>query len=215
MLLPDLKTPLLWVLGILLAAALGTAAIERTQVLKARADVADAKKALSDEKLSRANENNDRNRAALQYVEAQIAKLAEHSANQTRIADALQKQTDERKLADARNAALTDRVQRTADQLAAALDREQRRAGPAAGGDHEYRPDPFAGLLAEGGQLLAEAGRVVAEGVSIVGRRDGEVAALIDVVQNDRSLCARPIEGATSTATLLPTGKMSLGDWKR
>jgi len=45
--LPDLKTPLLWVLGGLVA-ALATAGIERTRVAGARADVATAQRALAD-----------------------------------------------------------------------------------------------------------------------------------------------------------------------
>jgi hypothetical protein len=46
--LPDLKTPLLWVLGLGLVAALATAGIERTRAAGARADAADARRELAD-----------------------------------------------------------------------------------------------------------------------------------------------------------------------
>jgi hypothetical protein len=50
--LPDLKTPLLWALGLGLVAALATAGIERTRAAGARADAATARKDLADYKLS-------------------------------------------------------------------------------------------------------------------------------------------------------------------
>ena len=46
--LPDLKTPLLWALGLGLVAALATAGIERTRAADARTDVATARKDLAD-----------------------------------------------------------------------------------------------------------------------------------------------------------------------
>lgn len=46
--LPDLKTLLLWVLGLGLVAALATAGIERTRAAGARADAADARRELAD-----------------------------------------------------------------------------------------------------------------------------------------------------------------------
>ena len=52
MLLPDFKTPLLWLLGLGLVAALATAGIERTRAAGARADAATARKDLSDYKLA-------------------------------------------------------------------------------------------------------------------------------------------------------------------
>lgn len=50
--LPDLKTPLLWALGLGLVAALGVAGIERTRAAGARTDAADARRELADHKLS-------------------------------------------------------------------------------------------------------------------------------------------------------------------
>lgn len=52
MIFPDLKTPLLWVLGLGLVAALATAGIERTRAAGARADAATARKDLANYKLS-------------------------------------------------------------------------------------------------------------------------------------------------------------------
>ena len=46
--LPDLKTPLLWVLGLGLIAALGVAGIERTRAAGARTDAADARRDLAE-----------------------------------------------------------------------------------------------------------------------------------------------------------------------
>jgi hypothetical protein len=48
MLLPDLKTPLLWALGLGLAAALATAGIERTRGASARTDAARARQELAE-----------------------------------------------------------------------------------------------------------------------------------------------------------------------
>lgn len=46
--LPDLRTPLLWALGVGLAAALATAGIERTRAAGARADASTARRELAD-----------------------------------------------------------------------------------------------------------------------------------------------------------------------
>lgn len=46
--LPDLKTPLLWALGLGLVAALGVAGIERTRAAGARTDAADARRELAE-----------------------------------------------------------------------------------------------------------------------------------------------------------------------
>jgi hypothetical protein len=50
--IPDLKTPLLWLLGLGLVAALGVAGIERTRAAGARADASAARKDLATYKLS-------------------------------------------------------------------------------------------------------------------------------------------------------------------
>lgn len=52
MIIPDLKTPLLWMLGLGLVAALATAGIERTRAADARTDAATARKDFADCKLS-------------------------------------------------------------------------------------------------------------------------------------------------------------------
>lgn len=48
MILPNLKTPLLWVLGVGLLAALATAGIERTRAASARTDAAKARQELAE-----------------------------------------------------------------------------------------------------------------------------------------------------------------------
>lgn len=65
--LPDLKTPLLWVLGAAFVAALATAGIERTRAAGARADAATARKDL----------------AELRGVAAESGRLAERAARNT------------------------------------------------------------------------------------------------------------------------------------
>lgn len=52
--LPDLKTPLLWALGLGLVAALATAGIERNRAAGARADAATARKDLADHRATAA-----------------------------------------------------------------------------------------------------------------------------------------------------------------
>lgn len=56
---------------------------------------------------------------------------------------------------------------------------------------------------------------MVAEGRSIVGRRDGEVRALIDVIDNDRALCRAGDEGLPMPAgpmdfSIIPASKVRL-----
>ncbi|MFV0677885.1 DUF2514 family protein [Variovorax sp. tm] len=67
MILPDLKTPLLWALGLGLVAALATAGIERTRAAGARADAATARKDLAD----------------LRATAAESGRLAERAARNT------------------------------------------------------------------------------------------------------------------------------------
>jgi hypothetical protein len=62
--LPDLKTPLLWVLGLALVGALATAGIERTRAAGARADAATARKDLADYRASQAESGRMAERAA-------------------------------------------------------------------------------------------------------------------------------------------------------
>ncbi|WP_093299911.1 DUF2514 family protein [Variovorax sp. NFACC27] len=61
---PDLKTPLLWALGLGLVAALATAGIERTRAAGARADAATARKELADYRATAAESGRLAERAA-------------------------------------------------------------------------------------------------------------------------------------------------------
>ena len=89
--MPDLRTPLLWLLGIGLVAALGVAGIERMQVLKARVDMSKAQKAVSDEKLARQAENTRRALAALDDLQRVVAMQAAHAKAQKENVDAYEK----------------------------------------------------------------------------------------------------------------------------
>ncbi|QRY31150.1 DUF2514 family protein [Variovorax sp. PDNC026] len=60
----DLKTPLLWVLGVALVGALSTAGIERTRAAGARADAASARKDLADYRATQAESGRMAERAA-------------------------------------------------------------------------------------------------------------------------------------------------------
>lgn len=73
--LPDLKTPLLWALGLGLVAALATAGIERTRAAGARAD-------LASEKADRAKEDTVRAMAALADLQRVVALVANHAKTQ-------------------------------------------------------------------------------------------------------------------------------------
>lgn len=64
MILPDLKTPLLWALALGLVAALATVGIERTRAAGARADAATARKELADYRATAAESGRLAERAA-------------------------------------------------------------------------------------------------------------------------------------------------------
>lgn len=178
--MPDLKTPLLWLLGVLLLGALATAAVERTQVLKARVDASTAKKALSNEKLDRQAENTRRALAALEDLQRVLALQATHAKTQQENFDAYEK-----KLAalDGRRRAAAGDAERVRQQYAvyAARDRDQAATDPAACIRIADRSAILATLAAEGRELLSE-GRLVVE------QRDAEVGLLLHTIKNDRAL---------------------------
>ena len=181
--MPDLRTPLLWLLGIGLVAALGVAGIERMQVLKARVDMSKAQKAVSDEKLARQAENTRRALAALDDLQRVVAMQAAHAKAQKENVDAYEK-----KLAvlDGRRRAAAGDAERMRQQFAAfaARDRDQAASDPVAGQRIADRSAVLAGLAARGRELL-ERGRLVVEG------RDAEVSLLVSSVRNDRTLMER------------------------
>jgi len=177
---PDLRTPLLWVLGIGLVAALGVAGIERTQVLKATAEVTKAQKAVSDEKLNRQAENTRRALAALEHLQRVLAMQAAHAKAQKENVDAYEK-----KLAvlDGRRRAAAGDAERMRQQFAAfaARDRGEAASDPAACQRLADRSAVLGELAARGAELL-RSGRIIVE------QRNAEVEVLLDMIGNDRRL---------------------------
>lgn len=173
---PDLKTPLLWVLGLGLVAALATAGVERTRTADARAD-------LANEQRDRAADNTRRALAALEDLQRVLAMQAAHAKAQKENVDAYEK-----KLAvlDGRRRAAAGDAERMRKQFAdfAARDRDQAASDPVACQRIADRSAVLAGLAARGRELL-ERGRLVVEG------RDAEVSLLVSSVRNDRTLMER------------------------
>lgn len=177
MIVPDLKTPLLWVLGLGLVTALATAGIERTRAAGARAD-------LAAEKRARAEENTARALAALADLQRTVVLMASHAKTQQENVDAY----------ETRLAALAGRGRAVAAELGrmrkqyadfAARDREQAVSDPVACQRVADRSAILAAMAARSRELL-ERGRLVVEG------RDNEVQLLLGTVKNDRALLAPP-----------------------
>ncbi|MDP9991951.1 cytidylate kinase [Variovorax boronicumulans] len=177
MIFPDLKTPLLWALGLALVAALATAGIERTRAAGARAD-------LSTEKRARAEENTARALAALGDLQRTVALVAAHAKTQTENINAYEARL---KALDDRGRTVTAELGRVRKQYAdfAARDREQASTDPAACQRVADRSAVLAAMAARSRELL-ERGRLVVEG------RDNEVQLLLGTVKNDRALLAPP-----------------------
>ena len=175
--LPDLKTPLLWALGLGLVAALATAGIERTRATGARAD-------LASEKADRAKENTERAMAALADLQRVVALVAKHAKTQQENVNAFE--TRLKTLDDRRRtvAAERDRLRKQYADFAA-LDRDQAATDPAVCQRVADRSAVLAAMAARSRELL-ERGRIVVEG------RDNEVQLLLDTVKNDRALLAPP-----------------------
>lgn len=169
-----------WLWALLLALALAVAGVERTQVLKARADVSKAQKAVSDEKLDRQAENTRRALAALEDLQRVLAMQAAHAKAQKENVDAYEK-----KLAvlDGRRRAAAGDAERMRQQFVAfaAGDRDQAASDPIACQRLADRSAVLAGLAARGAELL-RSGRLIVE------QRDAEVGVLLGVVGNDRAL---------------------------
>lgn len=175
--LPDLKTPLLWVLGLGLVAALAAAGVEHTRVANARED-------LADEQRDRAAENTARALAALKDLERTVALVAAHARAQQENVNAY-----ESKLVtlDARRRAAAGAAERMRQQYAAfaARDRSEATTDPAACQRVADRSAILAAMAARSRELL-ERGRLVVEG------RDNEVQLLLGTVTTDRALLAPP-----------------------
>lgn len=171
-----------WLWALLLVMALALVGMERTQVLKAKADVSKAQKAVSDEKLDRQAENTRRAFAALDDLQHVLVMQAAHAKSQKENFDAYEK-----KLAavdDRRRAAAGD-AERVRKQFAeyAARDRGQAASDPAACQRIADRSAILGGLAARGAELL-RSGRLIVE------QRDAEVDLLLGVIRSDRALLA-------------------------
>lgn len=175
--LPDLKTRLLWVLGLGLVAALATAGIERTRAAGARAD-------LADEKRSRAEENTARALAALADLRRTVALMATHAKSQKENVDGYEARL---KVLDGRGRTVAAELGRLRKQYAdyAARDSEQAVGDPAACQRVADRSAILAAMAARSRELL-ERGRLIVEG------RDNEVQLLLGTVKNDRALLTSP-----------------------
>ena len=175
--LPDLRTPLLWALGLGLVAALATAGIERTRASSARAD-------LASEKRSRAEENTARALAALTDLRRTVTLVAAHAKDQKENIDVYEARL---KTLDDRRRTVTVVLGRVRKQYAdyAARDREQASTDPIACQRVADRSSVLAAMAARSRELL-ERGRLVVEG------RDNEVQLLLGTVKNDRVLLAPP-----------------------
>jgi hypothetical protein len=175
MMLPDLKTPLLWILGLALVAALATAGIERTRAAGARAD-------LAAEKADRAKENTARALAALKDLQRTVSLVASHAKVQQENINAFESRL-EVLAAHGRNVASDrDRLRKQYTAFAA-RDRDQTSSDPAACHRVADRSEVLAAMAARSRELL-ERGRLVVEG------RDNEVQLLLGTVTNDRVLLA-------------------------
>ncbi|WP_157755076.1 hypothetical protein [Variovorax boronicumulans] len=179
--LPDIRTPLLWLLGVGLIAALGVAGIERTRAAGARA-------ALATEKRSRAQEDADRYRVALADALRSSEKMAAHAAAQQGLTHALAQETSARIAAERSNGQLAAGL-RDAFAAFAARDREEAAAHAAGPRDSGDRPGAIDSLFGEAGELLARSADLQEEARSIVTRRDSEVKALKAQVEADRGFC--------------------------
>lgn len=162
-------------LAVVLAALTSALGVQTVRLAGVRSD-------LSTEKAERAQETNDRLRAALRESERVAALQLTHATTQQEIVDAYEarlKTVQDGRTADA------DRAERVRRQFAAsaARDREAARIDPAACERVADRSELIAGAAAEGGQLLAETRRAL-EG------RDAEVTLLLGLVRNDRALLA-------------------------
>ena len=173
-----------WLWALLLVLALAVVGVERTQVLKARFEVSQAQKAVSDEKLDRQAENTRRALAALEDLQRVVAMQAAHAKDQQENINAYEK-----KLAvlDGRRRTAAGDAERMRQQFAAfaTRDRDQAASDPAACLRIADRSALLGNLAARGRELL-ERGRLVVE------QRDAEVSLLLGTVRNDRTLLRAP-----------------------
>jgi len=169
-----------WPWAALLAAALALAGVKCSQADGLRVAAAQAQRDLEKERGEREAENTQRALTALAELQRVVGLVAEHAKNQQEIVDGYENTLQG--LEGERNAAASDAL-RVRGQFAAyaSRDREAARTDPAACQRVADRSEVVADLAGEGRELLSE-GRLVVKG------RDAEVAALLDIVKNDRRL---------------------------
>jgi hypothetical protein len=173
MLMSDLKTPLLWALGLGLVAAMAAAGIERTRAAGARAD-------LAVEQRDRAKENTARALAVLADLQRTTVLVAAHAKAQQENVDAYKERLS---VLDGRGRSVAAELGRVRKQYAdyAARDRDQASTDPVACQRVADRSAVLAAMAARSRQLL-EGGRLVVEG------RDNEVQLLLGTMKNYRAL---------------------------
>lgn len=208
MILGWLKGSWLWlaVIGALAVLLLG----QQVQVSNAKARVARAEKAVSDEKLDRSKVNEQRSRAAMRFVEKAATDALDHATRQQELSNDLALKTRDLATADARYAALDQRMRHAASALGAALDRLDAEARAAAGEREGHRSDTFNSVAADGLRLLGQSGEVVRTCRRDLARRDAEVEALTRALANDRAL----LDGSASPVALMPeNAPVRLKNW--
>lgn len=169
-----------WAWAALLAGALALAGVKCSEAQAQRVIAVGAQRDLYSERADRQAENTRRAMAALAELQRVVGLAAEHARNQQEIVDGYENTLHG--LESERAAAASD-AQRVRGQFAAfaARDREAARTDPAACQRVADRFEVIADLAGEGRELLSE-GRLLVKG------RDAEVAALLDIVKNDRRL---------------------------
>lgn len=164
-----------WAYWIAIGTLAATVGVQQVRVANVETDIAQEQKARSDETARRTQ-------AALGHTIAIGRLQSEHAAAQQlseeRYAN-LNKTLDDERRADA---AATVRLR---DKLAAytSSDRRPGETDAAAGERTADRLEALGSMVREGVDLLAEAR-------GIIGRRDGEVARLLDQIKIDRAACS-------------------------
>lgn len=202
--MPDLKTPLLWLLCLGLAAALVGIGAGQLELAKVRAELADVKAVHLREEAARAT-------AALNDAVAVGEARATHATVQQEIVHVLTKPDPALAAALSDNRALAGRLRIVSDQLAAARDRPEGEADPASCRSEGDPSRALLGLLEEAGRLLSEGIELDGEGRSLVVRRDAEVRALKALLAADRALMEPGGTGLTELPISLD-GAPRIGD---
>lgn len=153
------------------------------QVYAARLDAEKARSDLSAEQTSRARENTERMRVALDDARATFRKSEAHARNQQEISDAHAKQERARALALAAAAADGQRLRKQVAQLAAACGGGEGQSVAAALSDCRNRAATF-------GLLLVQADRLAEEFAGAAEKHADEIRSLKRIVGNDRALMA-------------------------